>query len=685
MANNSIIEILSNCILGKYVIPIFQRRYDWKDDQVIELIASTFFEIIPGSFLVFKASNKDFSYTQIGKKTVYDSNCINENYMYVIDGQQRITSYLLAFTDYFHKLDDSIFGANPKKFYLELDPSDHLFGFKNLIFEEPNLSNYDYDSFCNRIVSVNYKSNPVQNNSGSYYLDLSLFINSFGNLLNRDYRSLTSNIERIARNRASDLFNYIIDNKDNIIKLQKELDSKYLGLESEELKNKLDAEANNWTNTLFNYITHKMMHRELNFVEIPNKNLEFVLKSYQIMNTTGKSLDVLDILASKFAAVNDAEKLYDRINSNMSKIIDVQKYDKFGIIRSSEIDGLKIKWNFMQYLVENSKTSKKIDTPTKVTDQIIKMIKFISLCKNESIRNTINSDLMYRIQSYSSTELLNLTPDEINSYIDEACDCVSKAGALLQLLGGLRSISDLVHFWKLFVLAALLYYYPDLSINQVNIVYNWYWVSRFMGRYRIDQNTTALNDLYKLVSHIPAEKKISFVVNNSLREMISQSKGLLDESIMLNNNEINDPFQLQKQFLCEYGIKQGYTLINEIDGFKFISVLTQALTKNPKFSLEMDHFFPIKGHYSLADCSQFRKNKKHMINAPLNFTFLTNHENKNITNLQPKEYRKIITNDFFLKNFIPESIFSDNIELIDALKSRYNEFKRIISSEFDMN
>ena len=80
---------------GRYVIPDFQREFEWKPWDIRELVRSIFLDYYIGSLLLWKGKSENFAALSCEPIYGYKGNGKPENI--VLDGQQRLTAILYAF------------------------------------------------------------------------------------------------------------------------------------------------------------------------------------------------------------------------------------------------------------------------------------------------------------------------------------------------------------------------------------------------------------------------------------------------------------------------------------------------------------------------------------------------------------------------------------------------------------
>jgi hypothetical protein len=86
---------------GKYFLPSFQRRYEWDEDDIKDLVDSIINNYPIGTIILWKPSKASISEIDPFSRPLVDlPNKKPSEIFYVIDGQQRLTSLLLLFNDW---------------------------------------------------------------------------------------------------------------------------------------------------------------------------------------------------------------------------------------------------------------------------------------------------------------------------------------------------------------------------------------------------------------------------------------------------------------------------------------------------------------------------------------------------------------------------------------------------------
>lgn len=86
---------------GKYFLPSFQRQYVWDEDDIKDLFDSIVKNYPIGTIILWKPSTASISEIDPFSKPLVDTRESNQSeFFYVIDGQQRLTSLLLLFSNW---------------------------------------------------------------------------------------------------------------------------------------------------------------------------------------------------------------------------------------------------------------------------------------------------------------------------------------------------------------------------------------------------------------------------------------------------------------------------------------------------------------------------------------------------------------------------------------------------------
>ena len=91
----SLATLINRLREGRYVIPDFQREFEWESKDIRELMRSIFLDYHIGSLLLWKGKPSNFE--ALACEPVYGANVTGEETHIVLDGQQRLTAMHYAF------------------------------------------------------------------------------------------------------------------------------------------------------------------------------------------------------------------------------------------------------------------------------------------------------------------------------------------------------------------------------------------------------------------------------------------------------------------------------------------------------------------------------------------------------------------------------------------------------------
>jgi predicted nucleic-acid-binding protein len=662
------------------IIPNFQRQYIWNGEDVQKLIASYFYHLKIGSILFYRSENviEDvLPFLLFEGSKIYSSrdyqDVLNENIkhnFYVIDGQQRLTSTVIAFSNFFnHK---EVTRKYKRKFFLRIDTSSNIFGLQNLEFEPLRIGgDPDYDDFIeNNLFYVSEGRARTDNigEEGKCYIPLDILFNENINDLRNSLRSKARKIiEDSYKNHLED-FPFDSENY-NIIQQKRD----------------------NWISNFVEYMI-SILNQNITYIEVKDNILE-AIKTYEILNRSGQQISDLDIVAAKYSGNYDSDevdcskRLYDVINEgfrngdnlNINSIDTKKLFEKTIEEQQNRIIGEDdIQWSFVRFLIGfdkvNGNNSKDITIPRKVTDQLLKILRYLE------IRNGDNSDEKYSVSKYKSGDITGMTGENISKYLEKAIYSINWAGMFLQVRCGLKNINSLNYFWQLFVLAALKLEVEDLEDNRdkQDKIVAWYFLSRFSGRYRVDQNKRAMEDLRGLCRDLnygedyPILSEMLYEIKYDLSNKNIMNTKELRKEALIPKNELIEPYDKVGNFICEYIIKDGYKKqIGDKEKIT-ISTLLYPITKMESYSLEMHHIFALDTQKSLRNpvkTIEFRLDKKNIINSPLNMIYLTSVENRNISSKMLKDYYEEMS-----ISLVGEGSIKNENELEKFLENRYESF-----------
>ena len=667
------------------IIPNFQREYVWKQDDTKKLIASYFFKVKIGSLLFYtdakfisksKEKKNVFPFLFLGESKVYNyisEEIFDTHYIqpkYVLDGQQRLTSTMIAFTTYFHAK-DQLLNRFKTRYYLKIDLNSNIFGINNFEFKDleigGEISYYDFiENNLESSISKKHLSNEEEEEI--YYLPLF-------NIYSENKNNFNEQIDNMASAIA-------IKRMDIIKRNQSGISLSSTGPDEISKKKQI------WIKEFSYYLTN-LLDQDLPHI-IVQDNLLAAIKTYEIINKSGRQISDLDIIAAKYSSANnnslnsDTNRLYQDIRERFKKSHNtfLEKIDINRLfsrtqneMQNSEGSLLNENWNFVNFILGITDENEEFDIPNRVIEQLLKLIKYISLTKSGELGS---KDQIYSMNNYKSAVIIDMSGEDVKEHLSIAIDSISKATLFLQVRCGLRGLGDLNYYWQLFVISVLIYEHEEEFIQKSDLIQAWYYLSRFSIRYRNNQNQRAIDDMKGLIKQLSSNKyyalfdQLLLDVEYSVGENEVTNTKELSKRAVLNQDDLIEPYEKITDFIAEYCVRNGYTSnILSKDNKYLITTLTFPITKNSIFKLEKHHIIPLgnKKDSSRQITKETRDLKNNPHNSALNYVYISASENKYISTKTVEDYLEKLD-----ATFITSAYINYEKDISNFLDKRYKDF-----------
>ena len=711
-ANNkkSFNDLLRNEIVGDLVLPDFQRGFVWKIDQQ-KALAATFLTRIPlTSILLLQGSKKDFGYKRLCVKTkeTSDTSTEGERCTFLLDGQQRLSTLKNIFSDIYNSCNgewESVFDKIDNKlkyrWFLNLKPNkrvdentgyEDVFGIEKLS-KPKSLDKLEPADLIDYIECRKIKKGDVKNKENikwwhpaflylsdnrtpayecrkkaaeEYMIPLYKFFGD-GNADAKNNFKATAIITLIAKSRAETL-------KAEITEGVRSVDEIFVEEEQRKLydENPDGAWEELWTNwaDAMNEMVAKTVSQDIYFIELNSDEIGRAVTIFENMNASGTRLSVFDLVVARAATGNRRyDSLIDCINkrlkeelaiptalaSNINKMVNIAEDMK--LIKDDEIDT-----DFKNAFISMLPVKKKIDS---ISNENMGMIK-------------ISSD------DLKQNKILKLTSDEIYSSVNDVIDALKRAYAFLQYRCGLISIKNLSYRLMIIPIACI-FLDKERWTNRVVLdrVECWYWASIFDGSFSANQNNKSSEDIKKLFDFAVGGYTSIFDerINN-----IFNLRGYSDLDALLGTEDYSWN-EAMHQGILSYILSR-----NPLDFQKHASIHLRAWEASRKLTVSynhVDYVIDLQDHHLIPLCQDMdnkysdsekilRKEKKYILNSPLNRTYITAEANNRISKDKIESYMNDINSYSVNEHFIPCS-----------LKKKKNEndetyYRRVLKDRFKL-
>lgn len=707
-------EIFSKNDENKLVLPDFQRDFVWDKDQQKNLLASFMTDLPVGSILLLDGKKDDFA----NKKMCFpkESCTPKDECTYLLDGQQRITSLKSIFTDLFADLNnwvnvwDGIYKDLRNRWFIRIIPKESeedIFGYINLNFK--GLKKYEPSQIVDYIefkpifkTKILDWSNPgfiVKNKNGDIipYQDINVrnfFIAEFAAKegivpLFTLYKNSPSKVlheyvvEKIGRDRVDYLKAEIKDIDD--VNLKNKKIKKYLiDIEPNiDILIQCNDEASinsawsnlsaKWSRDIINYL-EAILNEEVPTIELPSDEINRAVSIFESINKGGTPLDTYDLIVAKAAKDKNLESLSKRL----------LKYLQQNVILNESIT------NSLNQIPQNW-YPKYIGLTT--DNELTKIVKnqFLNILSIFSCVNYGNIDSI-KGECIKKPQILSLSFDQINKNTEKAIKSLIRACAFLQLRCGIVNVKELPY--ELMVLPIAYSLIDDNKWNDkkaIDKVEYWYWSCIFGGAYRERQNEQCISDVKNLFKWIDNDIENPF---EKYAQKVLNEPGYSDEKVLLMQDDTHDVQNAIRKSLLQYILSQepkDFIYDNlYLSAWKVGSESSFSFNCNTQtIKIEDHHIYPLKGSTKIGQSSrELRSNKKHILNSPLNRTYISSVSNIQISDMKPEQYfnyvSKVSQFGHCIPNIVEEKAIIDDFKFYyKILDLRYKEIYKMLLLELD--
>lgn len=424
----------------------------------------------------------------------------------------------------------------------------------------------------------------------------------------------------------------------------------------EKFESLIIEKAELWEDYFQKYLYSCIEKMKLNKIEMPEGSRARAIDIYENMNMGGLSLSTLDLVAARVAKVS-RESLYDRISKCL---INNKKYNEAAFPKE-----------IRRYIPLNYNASTKIKA---VDTRASKSCSGLFLEVLGLYCNNKNYDPAEAKCAYSkSSQILKLSEEEIDSNCEKVCIAMDRAFAFLQIRCGVQSLSD-VNYKLMIRLIAYIFtndkWYGSEKVH--DIIEAWYWAAIFSGEYDKDQNERFEKNLRSILETLTTKaKKYDWII--TLKNNIFETPYFSDCSFLLMEkaNEDRIPKEHLAKYICQFYLSRTYSDLIHDD--RQINVFS-------KYKLEKHHIVPVGSVSKIGESTDIlRKDKTNIVNSPLNYVFISDATNLEISNISLKEYEQDITASakaaLNIVNYPSVEKLNDKTTIKAWLKERYKILK----------
>ncbi len=653
----------------KLVLPDFQRKFVWEQNDMYGLFSSVLCKMPFGSILTLESTDKEFSCKKLGAKPkeCHEEIESGKQIEYLIDGQQRLTSLFAGFTTYYF----SAFKDIPKKiaaprllemYFIKIPAENNensidLFNAKKLSFDcnrENTENNYFSSEEMKQIISSEKISKIIKERKTEVFdLESKADLDSIASYC-------TNNVDGFYRIPLQ----FILCNKGKIFRTYNKILEKIAISFSDESENSEDLREE-WIDNVKKYLTKCLDELELNRIKVKNSDKSRAIDIYSNLNRGGVALNVFDLIMAKVGSVSK-ENFYDTL---------------VGYIQSEYSYPEPIKNNpIIQIAIPNNYHATKIaevlsDKDDITAEYVNNFLNVLSLYIAKIEKKDFSPDLI------KQDKILNLDAKKIVSNSKKVCEALDRALFFFQTRCGIRKVSD-INYKAQFAVVAYFFTDDDLfsDIRVHNFFEYWYWISLFAYMYPSNQNVMILNEIPYFSKYF--ESKFSdnsiFTRFKQYVEHIMDIPHYSDKSTIVMEHSAETetaPQAVFTKYVCQFYLTKGYK--DFFDSNINLNFLYQD-------TLQIHHLLPLGSDGSLKvgeSTAKLRKDKFNKYNSPMNMLYITKSSNTTISDWDYNRYSQDDRISKIVNQLGCTTGFNINIE--DFLSSRFDKFSSDVENRIE--
>lgn len=727
---------------NEILLPDFQRQFVWKEEEIQKkLVASVLTRLPIGSILLLKSNSAhEYSCKPIGaKEPISQEHLPTGSVEFLLDGQQRMTVLANVFSNVIFQLTpqtSNLIAPNAlkRRFYLALPKYGNsaypdLFGLHSLMFPmespetgEPNFLTQDILPFI-KVIPFTVKTdagkcyNPYTTNvpkalselesyclnveEGWMYIPLYLlvadeFVRVSQATLDGIIDAISKTVLTIKKNMLGELLNdgkldearrFITDNINPDIYYDIDYSEDTPEKISEKFSKILESQRSTWASNMYTYLKSCITQINLSQIVLEESQRARAIDIYENLNRGGVSLDIFDLVMARVARVT-SEPFYRRLERNVATGCG-EKYS------AGYISQPCVKKAYQNYVGRQKyHASENMECFHSERNEFLRayLESFLNVLALMCHQQSGEADV-FNVEHLKRQYKLQLTPEQIDSNCENCCRAIDRACFFFQARCGVRTLKEINYTLMVPIVAFVLgedsFYNGSIGIQIFDLLEAWYWASIFGGAYDKDQNQVMINDLNRLLvnaQEILMGNTPSTDWIKERREHVLKVRGFSDFDFLIMSNADNGEFPktVIGNTICQFYLSLGYEdfLPNEDGHAVWLTAFSEYAS-----SLQIHHAIPLGSATNILESAKkLRKNKKHYLNSPLNYMYITDRANQVVSSKSLSEYIQLLPKGAGLSRLG----FSDTITATatdamrkDILQHRYAAIQTALISHID--
>ena len=693
----------------RLVLPNFQRDFVWSKTQQLELLASFIAGIPVGSILILRGTSRDFASRPLALNT--DVSPMSEC-KYLLDGQQRIATLKTVFSDPYRDVEEwepvwtDVFNRLQNRWCLNVIPETEeetdLFGWQKLYFDgfPPSLTPSDISPLIEyrRINKTrpNEWHHPAferesSTTDGVRRLAVGRRAASEGLLPLWDiFWSATSDtpharsaslhyhaLREIAHQRVADLKELTRGSPDGWLPILEQVEPGITDFQAD--PERIDHA---WSNLSAQWILRvhdqldKLIDHKIPAAELGANQPERAIAIFENINLGGTVLTVFDLIVAKAALGSQGKRSLRR---QMVQHLQEKTELSSALINSLPACPATYKTGILGTHDDESPSSV-------FKNQYLNLLSILG-----HLPYPETSEI--RVEHIKKTKQLALTSEDINAHNLHAVRGVNRAILFVHFRCGVVGLSDVSYELMLLPLSHVLNddnrWRDARSLAKLEY---WFWVSLFGGSYRERQNTRCKEDIKDIWTWLNGEDNPF----EGRRDRVLSVEDYSDKETLLFEREEIQPPKAMTRGLQQFILSRTPKDLLPSDQYQSQRLTSwRAAANDPirqrdgdeePLSLEAHHLIPLGSATTLGESAKkLRKNKRHILNSPLNVTPISKTANRIISGKPIEDYLKYLDALGVADHFVPATMAEELTDVIDRKPDRKTAvYRQLLAQRYDL-
>ena len=656
--------------MGKrLVLPDFQRKFVWEQNDMYGLFASVLCKMPFGSILTLESTDKEFSCKKFGAKP---KECREEieagkQVEYLIDGQQRLTSLFAGFSTYyfseFKDISKKIAAQRLLEMYFLKIPAETNFESRDLL----NARNLSFDCNCENSEKNYFSSDEMKQMISSEKIS-KIIKERKTEVFDLDSKTDLDSIATYCTNNVDGFYRiplqFILCNKGKVFRTYNKILEKIAISFSDDTDNSED-QRDEWIDNVKKYLTKCLDELELNRIKVKNSDKSRAIDIYSNLNRGGVALNVFDLIMAKVGSVSK-DNFYDTLVGYIQS-----DYLYPDSIKNNQILQIPIPDDY--HATKNAEVLSDKDDIT--AEYVNNFLNVLALYIAKLDKKDFSPDLI------KQDKILNLEAEKIVSNSKKVCEALDRALYFFQTRCGVRKVSD-INYKAQFAVVAYFFIDDDLfaDIRVHNFFEYWYWISLFAYMYPSNQNVMILNEIpyfTKLFESNFTDKSIFTRFKQYSNQLMNIPHYSNKSTLIMEHSQETEtaPQPVITKYVCQFYLTKGYKdFFNSNINLNFLY----------QDKMEIHHLLPLGSDSKLKvgeNTAKLRKDKFNKYNSPMNMLYITKSAN---TTISDWDYNRYSQDDRISKVVNQLGCTTGfNIGIDDFLSARFDKFSSDVNGRIE--